>query len=87
MDVGFFWGTVALACHLFDGKVTSGPRSKAWNEVVGGVPNSAHLTPLGADFVMRDWGRKNDARLFFTRWGIDVVDEVATKGHLHLQGG
>jgi hypothetical protein len=49
------------------------------------VSNSLHLVGLAADVVLFDW---RDQRAFISmaeRLKLTVIDEVADKGHLHLQ--
>lgn len=85
MTIGQFWGHVTTLCHVFDGRVTGGPRSARWNADLGGVASSYHLSGLGADVVLRDWAHLRAFSEAATRLGIRVIDEVEKKKHLHLQ--
>ena len=46
-----FWVIVNKGCDRFGGSVTSGKRSVARNEMVGGHPESRHLKGLAADIT------------------------------------
>lgn len=85
MTIGEFWGHVTTLCHVFDCRVSSGPRSARHNSLVGGVADSFHLSGLGADLV----GYNPDDRPQITkaalRIRILVIDEHDKKKHLHLQ--
>ena len=85
MTIGEFWGHVTTLCHVFNGRVTSGPRSVEQNRAVGGVPSSFHLSGLGADVVLRDWTDKLAFIAAAERLMIRVIDEIEEKNHLHLQ--
>lgn len=85
MTIGEFWGDVTTLVIVFDGRVTSGPRSSRQNEAVGGVAGSYHLFGLAADVILASWGDKDDFSLAAARLGIRVIDEVEKKNHLHLQ--
>lgn len=85
MTRGHFWTSVTILCNVWNGRVTSGPRSAEANAQVGGVKNSAHITGFAADVVLQSW---NSKQLFIRECqlrGIEVVDETVEKNHLHLQ--
>jgi hypothetical protein len=85
MTLENFTCNVVVLCQLYDGRVTSWARSAHHNRLVGGVSNSLHLVGLAADVVLFDW---RDQRAFISmaeRLKLTVIDEVADKGHLHLQ--
>lgn len=85
MNLGEFWAHVTTLCHIFDGRVTSGPRSVGQNRAVGGVPGSFHLSGLAADVVLRDWADTTAFTTVADRLGFKVIDERRGKDHLHLQ--
>lgn len=85
MTIGEFWGHVCTLVLVFDGRVTSGPRSQYHNRQVGGVASSFHLLGLAADVVLRNWGDQEVFTNSAARLGIQVIDEVESKSHLHLQ--
>lgn len=85
MTIGEFWGHVTTLVVVFDGRVTSGPRSAQQNKAVGGVDNSYHLFGLAADVILASWGDKDAFSLGAARLGLRVIDEIETKNHLHLQ--
>lgn len=85
LTIGDFWAHVTTLCAVFDGRVTSGPRSPNWNRHVGGAPNSYHLSGMAADVVLRDWRDKEAFTAQARRLGIHVIDETEKKNHLHLQ--
>lgn len=85
MTIGEFWGRVTTLVIVFDGRVTSGPRSARQNKAVGGVDNSYHIFGLAADVVLGAWEDKVLFSLGAARLGIQVIDEVEKKNHLHLQ--
>lgn len=85
MTIGEFWGHVTTLCHVYDGRVTSGPRSIYWNNELGGVPTSFHLLGLGADVVLRYSPDRQAFTEAAARLKITVIDEIEKKNHLHLQ--
>lgn len=85
MTIGEFWGHVTTLVVVFDGRVTSGPRSARQNKAVGGVDTSLHMFGLAADVVLTSWQDKDTFSLAAARLGIRVIDEVEKKNHLHLQ--
>lgn len=85
MTLGEFWGHVTTLCHVYDCRVTSGPRSRRHNNAVGGVDTSFHLSGLGADLAGYHPDDRPAIAKAALRLGIEVIDEHDTKGHLHLQ--
>lgn len=85
MTIGEFWTHVTTLCIVYDGRVTSGPRSRDWNRLVGGADRSQHLVGLGADVVLAAGGEIGAFTFQAERLGIRVIDEMAEKKHLHLQ--
>lgn len=85
MTIGEFWSNVTTLCHVFNGRVTSGPRSVGQNRAVGGVVDSYHLSGRGADVVLHDWADIDAFKGVADRLGIKVIDEIEKKNHLHLQ--
>lgn len=82
MSLGEFWERVVILCHLYDARVTSGPRSTYWNKKVGGVPDSFHLVGLAADLVCRNPEHRPLLTHQAGRLGIRVITE---EDHDHLQ--
>lgn len=71
-------------CNAYDASVTSGHRTMARNLLVGGATNSQHLRYKAVDVVLDDWSRKDAAIDWLQRIGLFIIDEVATKNHLHI---
>lgn len=84
MTLEDFWQTINRACDTFHASVTSGHRSKARNARVGGAANSQHLGYKAVDIVLDDWNEKNPCIDMLAAHGLYVLDEVATKNHLHI---
>jgi uncharacterized protein YcbK (DUF882 family) len=84
MRVAEFWEIVELGCRQHSASVTSGHRTRRRNAHLGGADDSAHVYSLAADIVLDDWAGKDRAITYFERQGLRVLDEVATKNHLHL---
>lgn len=82
MLVGEFWVGVTALCHLFDARITSGPRSIDWNAKVGGLPTSMHLVGLGADMAGVHPDQFPAVKTMAQRIGILALDESY---HIHLQ--
>lgn len=85
MTLGQFWVHVTTLVLVFDGRVTSGPRSTQHNAAVGGAEHSYHLIGLAADVVLAHWDDKDAFTQAAGRLGIRVIDEIEKKNHLHLQ--
>lgn len=85
MTMGEFWSATTSLVLAFNGRVTSGPRSRQENARLKGVTDSMHITGLAADVVLADWHDKNAFIHVAHRLGILVIDETTTKNHLHLQ--
>lgn len=63
--------------------ITSGYRNEATNAAVGGVPNSDHLTGLGADFKVP--GMSVDTIISALRaTDIPYYQLIAYNGHVHI---
>jgi len=84
MQIAEFWEAVELGCRQHNGSVTSAHRTTTRNKTVGGAADSAHVYSLAADIVLDDWAGKDRAIAYFERQGLRVLDEVATKNHLHV---
>lgn len=82
MTIGEFWQHVTTICHLFNLRVTSGPRSHHWNKSVGGVPDSYHLVGMAADLVPCRPEDKENLKDMAERLKIVAIDEG---DHWHLQ--
>lgn len=85
MTVGEFWTGATTLCLVYNGRVTSGPRSALHNRMVGGHPTSFHLLGLAADVVLNDWSDTDAFKISAKRLSILVIDEIKDKQHLHLQ--
>ena len=85
MTHGEFWGKVCVLTITFNGRVTSGPRSRLDNKDLGGVEDSLHITGYAADIVLRDWNDKALFTIAAQRLRLTVIDETKDKNHLHLQ--
>lgn len=85
MTIGEFWGHVTTLVVVFNGRVTSGPRSWSQNRAAGGVVNSYHVFGLAADVILGSREDKEAFSLAAARLGIRVIDEMKEKNHLHLQ--
>jgi uncharacterized protein YcbK (DUF882 family) len=79
-----FWDLVCSLCDEFDGSITSGLRSERRNANVGGAKNSRHLRGFAADVVLDDWSKKAQFTKTARELGLRVIDEVATRHHLHV---
>lgn len=82
LSVGQFWSHVTTLCHMYNMRVTSGPRSQAWNRSVGGVSTSFHLCGLGADVAPYDPAVQVGLKELAERMGILAIAEG---DHWHLQ--
>jgi hypothetical protein len=51
---------------------------------VGGAKNSQHLGWRAVDIVLDDWSPKEVVVDLLRERGLFVLDEVATKNHLHV---
>lgn len=85
MNHGRFWSSVTILCSTYDGRVTSGPRSRTQNATVGGVADSYHVLGLAADVVLSDYAALPAFNRHADRLGLLVIDERADKNHIHLQ--
>lgn len=82
MDIGTFWQEITSACHVFNTRVTSGPRSISWNSAVGGVTDSDHLYGFAADLAGHESTHAPAIILHFTRVGLHAINEG---DHIHVQ--
>jgi uncharacterized protein YcbK (DUF882 family) len=84
MTIGAFWREINELAAKFDGSVTSGHRTAAHNAAVGGAESSQHRGFRAVDIVLDDWGKKDALLKAAAAAGFWVLDETATKNHVHL---
>lgn len=69
----------------FSGVLVNWYRDAAHNQRVGGELDSQHRYGTAVDIQLDDWSHKTAAIVALKQRGFFVVDEVATKNHLHVQ--
>lgn len=84
MSENTFYQAIISICEQYGGSISSMHRTVAHNRRVGGAPNSQHLGYRAADIVLDDWQRKNECITELRQMGLWVLDEVASKNHLHV---
>jgi len=84
MTIENFQREIKFILGKFNGSETSGHRTLDHNRHVGGAKDSQHLGWKAVDIVLDDWKDKDDAIFAAKVAGLFVLDEVATKNHLHL---
>ena len=62
--------------------VTSWIRTPTRNKLVGGKPNSKHLSGFGIDIVLDEEENKGQFLASVKSWGLKYLDE---KDHIHIQ--
>lgn len=84
MSPADFWNALVLYCLCTDGSVTSYLRTPKHNELVGGVPDSAHQIGLAADVVYDDLTELPESKRLrmAERLGLELIIEG---NHDHLQ--
>lgn len=71
-------------CRNFGGSVSSMHRTRKHNTAVKGANNSQHLGYKAADLILDNWDYKDKVIRFFQERELWVLDEVATKNHIHV---
>jgi putative chitinase len=64
--------------------VTSGYRSALVNKIVGGVPNSAHMSARAVDFICPAFGSPRDVCSAIQRSGIKFDQLIWEYGWVHI---
>lgn len=64
--------------------VTSGYRCPRLNEIVGGSPNSAHMTGMAADFICPSYGAPLYVARVLVQSGIKFDQLILEYGWVHL---
>jgi len=77
----FAWAAYVY-CTLTGASETSGARTRARNDLVGGVPHSAHLVGLARDVVYDEPIALEERQAWAQRLGLRLVVEL---DHDHLQ--
>jgi uncharacterized protein YcbK (DUF882 family) len=75
---------IGTLCRMYDGSITSTHRTIDHNRVVGGAPDSQHLEWKAVDVVLDNWRVKDTVILYAKQLGLFVLDETASKNHLHI---
>lgn len=84
MQPSDFYTTIITFCRVYDGSISSMHRTAKHNDKVGGAPNSQHLGFKAADLVCDSWANKDKIIAELRKVGFFVLDEVASKNHLHI---
>lgn len=82
MSLSDFYVLIFALCRIFGGSTTSGIRSIKRNILVGGVPDSKHLTGFGVDIVLDDPKKRVAFIAAVEAVGLRAIDEG---DHMHVQ--
>lgn len=77
-----FYMAVLAICIFFQASMTSGYRTKARNQIVGGADNSKHLNGYAFDIVPDHPSDSEGIALHARSMGFDVVNEG---DHVHIE--